>query len=335
VLVMKIRLAGPQYATRPAQEVYARELLRRMESAPGVQAAGISNWFFFSGAPAFPNDSSPDQRHVIRLNAASTGYLKALGMRLVKGRWLADTDSAAAVLLNESMVRQAFGAADPLGRSLSIPGPATVVGVVADLKYSQLDAEPPPEIYVRYQQVPSLRGTDVAVRAAGDAAALAPAMRKLIAQIDPSQPVYDVKTLDQALADTIAPRRFNLFLLGTFAAAALLLALVGIYGVIAYSVAARTREIGVRMALGAQGRQVVRMVVLEGMAIALAGVVAGLAAAWRLTGLMASLLYDVKPDDPATFGAVGMALAVTALLACWGPAVKAARVDPILALRHE
>ncbi|MEX2261343.1 MAG: ABC transporter permease [Bryobacteraceae bacterium] len=335
VLVMKVRLAGSQYGERPAQEAYMRELLQRMESAPGVQAAGISNWFLFSGAPPFPNDTSPDRTHVIRLNAASTGYLKAVGMRLVKGRWLTETDSAASVLLNESMARQAFGSVDPIGRRISIPEAVTVVGVVSDLKYSKLDAEPPPEVYVRYQQMPYLRGADIAVRAAGDPSALAPAIRKLISEIDPAQPVYDVKTLDQALADSIAPRSFNLFLLGTFAAAALLLAVVGIYGVIAYSAAERTREIGMRMALGARRNQVVRMVVLDGMAIALAGILAGLAAALGLTRLMANLLYEVKANDPSTFAAVATTLAATALLACCIPAVKAALVDPIIALRHE
>jgi len=255
-------------------------------------------------------------------------------MRLVKGRWLNHADSAGVVLLNESMARQAFGASDPIGRLLSIPEPATVVGVVADLKYSKLDAAPPPELYVPYQQAPLL-GRDVAVRTAGDPATLAPAIRKLISNIDPSQPVYDVQTLEQALAASIAPRRFNLSLLGTFAAAALLLALVGIYGVIAYSVAERTREIGVRMALGAQRRLVVRMVVREGMAMALAGTAAGLAAASGLTRWMASLLYDVKTNDLSIFAAVAVALTASALLACWAPALKAAWVDPSVALRHE
>jgi putative ABC transport system permease protein len=233
------------------------------------------------------------------------------------------------------MARQAFGAVDPIGRRISTPDPATVVGIVADLKYSQLDADPPAEIYLPYQQGPFFSGSSVAVRTAGDASAMAPAMRKLISNIDPTQPVSNVKTLEQALSDSIAPRRFNLFLLGTFAAVALLLALVGIYGVIAYSVAERTREIGLRMALGAQRREVVRMVVREGMAMALAGMAGGLAGAWGLTHLMDSLLYGVKANDPGTFGVVAAALAATAVLACWVPALKAARVDPMVALRYE
>jgi putative ABC transport system permease protein len=335
VLTMKLRLAGPQYREEPAQQAYMRELLRRMESAPGVESAGVSTWCLFEGVP-FPSDTKPKQQHVIRLNAASTGYLKAMGMRLLRGRWLNDADSGGgSVLLNESMARQAFGAVDPIGRRISTPDPATVVGIVADLKYAQLDADPPAEIYVPYRQSPFFGGASLAVRTAGDALAMAPAMRKLISGIDPTQPVYNVKTLEQALADSVAPRRFNLFLMGTFAAAALLLALVGIYGVIAYSVAERTREIGVRMALGAQRHEVVRMVVREGMAMALAGMATGLAGAWGLTHVIASLLYDVKANDPATFAAVAAALAATAMLACCVPALKAARVDPMVALRYE
>jgi len=333
ILTMKIRLTGDRYSEKPAQEAYVRELLRRVASAPGVDAAGVSNWFLWDGVP-FPSDTSPNQSHVIRLNAASTGYLQALGIRLLRGRWLGDAESGA-VLLNRSMARQAFGAVDPLGRRISTPAPATVVGIVADLKYSHLDADPPAEIYLPYQQAPFFGGASVAVRTSGDAAAMGPAMRKLISGIDPTQPVYNVKTLAQALSDAIAPRRFNLFLLGTFAAVALLLALVGIYGVIAYSVAARTREIGVRMALGAQRRAVVRMVVREGMAMALAGLAAGLAGAWGLTHLIASLLYEVKAGDPPTFAAAAGALVATAMLACWVPARSAARVDPMVALRYE
>jgi putative ABC transport system permease protein len=335
ILTMQVRPAGPQYREEPAQQAYIRELLRRVESAPGVEAAGVSTWSLFEGVP-FPSDTAPNQQHTIRLNAASTGYLKALGIRLLRGRWLSDTDSSGhAVLLNESMARQAFGAVDPIGRQIATPEPATVAGIVADLKYSQLDADPPAEIYVPYQQGPFFSGVSVAVRTAGDASAIAPAIRKQISGIDPTQPLSKVKTLEQALADSIAPRRFNLFLLETFAAVALLLSLVGIYGVIAYGVAERTREIGVRMAMGAQRHEVVLMVVRDGMAMALAGMAAGLAGAWSLTHLMASLLYDVKANDPATFAAASVGLAVTALLACWIPALKAARVDAVVALRCE
>ncbi|HZY58716.1 MAG TPA: FtsX-like permease family protein, partial [Candidatus Binataceae bacterium] len=322
------------YDAHSAQEAFLREVLRRAESLPGVQAAGISTWSFFLGPSSFPSDTAPQQR-VIRESACSPGYLKALGVRLIGGRWPSDTDPATNVVLNQGMARQAFGAADPIGKQISIPGPVTVVGVVSDLNYSRLDADPAPEVYIPYRSFPILRGMDLEVRTAGDALTLAQPLRKLLSEIDRGQPAYDVQTLEQALADSIAPRRFNLFLLGTFAAAALLLAVVGVYGVIAYSVAERTREIGVRIALGAQSTQVIRMVVREGITIALAGTAAGLAAAFALTRLMQSLLYEVRSNDPSTFAFVAAALIATALAASCLPALRAARIDPIIALRYE
>jgi putative ABC transport system permease protein len=272
----------------------------------------------------------------VRMSVVSPGYLKALGVRLVKGRWLQDPDGGDIVMLNESMAREAFGNRDPIGRKLSVTDPAPkVVGLVGDLRYSQPDQPPPAEIYVGFRQfLQFLRGSTVALRTSGNPLALAPEIRKLISDIDPSQPVYNIQTLEQALADSIAPRRFNLFLLGSFAAAALLLAIVGIYGAIAYSVAQRTREIGVRLALGAERSGVVRMVVREGMSVALAGIAAGLAAALDLAPVIAKLLYDVKPNDPWT-GAVTLTLAGTALADCCGPALKAAWIDPGVTLRKE
>ncbi|HEY7391983.1 MAG TPA: ABC transporter permease [Bryobacteraceae bacterium] len=335
VLILKLRFAGPQYSARPARERYVREALRRLETAPGVEAAGAGNWFTFAGSPALPSDPSPDRTHVLRESAASTGYLKAMGVQLLKGRWLTDNESAGAVLVNESLARDAFGSTDPIGRKLFVSEAApVVVGVVSDLKYSRLDEETQPEFYVRFQQFLPV-DTTIAVRTAGDPLTLAPAIRKLISGIDPSQPVYNMQTLEQFLADSIAPRRFNLFLLGSFAAAALLLAVVGIYGAIAYSVAQRTREMGVRLALGAERGRVILMVVREGMGVALAGIVVGLAAALGLAPVIANLLYDVKPTDPWALGAVAAGLALIALAACLAPALRAASIDPVVALRYE
>ncbi len=340
VLVMKLRLAGPQYAPNAVQdgtERYVRELLRRLEQAPGVEAAGIGNWVLLAGVHGLPNDPTPTQTHVLRITFSSPGYLQALGARLLKGRWLTDRDTGKAILMNQSMAREAFGKADPVGRKLSVPAPDTVVvGVVADLQYSQLDQAPRAEIYVGLDGfVKFLRTSTVAVRTARDPLTLAPALRKMISEIDPSQPVYNIETLEQSLSDSIAPRRFNLFLLGSFAAAALLLAIVGIYGAIAYSVAQRTREIGVRLALGAERGRVVCMVVREGMSVALAGILAGLAAVLSLAPVIAKLLYQVKANDPWTLAAVALSLAATALAACCAPALKAAWIDPAITLRSE
>ncbi len=157
----------------------------------------------------------------------------------------------------------------------------------------------------------------------------------MVQRLDPSQPPYGIMTLENALAESVAPRRFNLLLLGTFAASAVLLAVIGIYGVMSYAVTQRTREIGIRMALGARRGEIVRLVVGQGMAVALTGIAAGTAAALGLTRLIATLLFDVKPNDPLTFAAVVIALTATALLASWVPALRAARVDPLLALRYE
>jgi putative ABC transport system permease protein len=207
--------------------------------------------------------------------------------------------------------------------------------VVGDLKISRLDAHPDPEILIPYTQAPVFCRLDVLVKTARSPAAVLPEVRKIVQRLDPSQPPYGITTLESALAESIAPRRFNLFLLGSFAGGALLLALIGIYGVMSYAVTQRTQEIGVRMALGARHGEIVRMVVSQGMAVALTGIVTGTAAALGLTRLMGSLLFDVKPNDPMTFAAVAVGLTAITLVASWLPAFKASRVDPLVALRCE
>jgi putative ABC transport system permease protein len=275
-------------------------------------------------------------------HSVSAGYFQAMGMRLAAGRWLTDREPTAAVMANESFARAVFGNGDAIGRRMTTPGPspaqnssAVIVGVVGDLRYAKLDARPAPETYIPYRQAASLRSMDVVVRTAGDPAAVAEPVRQIVAGLDRTQPVYDVETLEQALADAIAPRRFNLLLLGIFAAVALVLAAVGIYGVMGYAVAQRTHEIGVRMALGARRPEVLRMVVVQGMAAAGVGIVLGIGAALGLTRLMASLLYEVTPTDIPTFGAVCGILALAALLACFIPGFRASKVDPAIALRHD
>ena len=340
-LVMKVSLSGPNYAPMPAQISYMNQVLERAQSVPGVEAAGIHNTpvrglVGVEGQPPFPPGQAPQTSY----HSVSAGYLRAIGMVVVKGRWVTDDEPNTVAVVNEAFARRVFGTSDPIGRRIRIPRQhpapvATIVGVVGNLKYSKLDAEPEPETYIPYRQSPFVRSVDVIVRTVGDPARVAPAVRKVISAIDARQPVFDLKTLEQLLSESIAPRRFNMFLLGTFAATALLMAMVGIYGVIAYSVTQRTHEIGVRMALGAQRPQVVRMVMWQGLGIVLCGIGTGLIAALGLTRLMASLLYDVQPTDAPTFAVVACALAITALLAIWGPAVRAAQVDPMIALRYE
>ena len=330
ILVMRVSLSGPQYRSWPPQEAYLYELLRRVNTAPGVLAAGIDCGTFNTAVRV----EGAQQTSAVRF--VSPGYLRAIGVPLIKGRWPTDGESLDVVLVNQTFARNLADGRDPVGRPIGgsfLSG--TTVGVVADFKYWQLDAEPRPEVYMAYEWSPVVRSVRVIVRTSGDARLAASSIRKLISEIDRAQPVYELQTLEQALSDSIAPRRFNMFLLGTFAATALLLGLIGIYGVIAYSVAQRTNEIGIRRALGAQRGDIVRMVVWQGMRMALAGIGVGLVAALGLTRLMASLLYDVKANDPLTFVAVALTLAATALLACWAPALKAASVDPTVALRCE
>ena len=333
-LLMKVSLS--EAADQPRRVSYLDELVRRIESIRGVRAAGIAKidqYLLQSASSARPPVVDRFQESLV-----SRGYFGAIGLQLVRGRWLAENDSPDATIINETMARRVFGISDPIGQRIERLGrPIQVVGVVANLKYSKLDADPGPEIYRAWSGnlSPGRLTVSVAVRIPGDPLAIAPTARKLVSGIDPTQPVYDVESLQQALSQSIAPRRFNLFLLASFAAAALLLAVVGIYGVVAYSVTQRAREIGIRMALGAQRGEVVGMVVRQGMATAVSGIAIGLVAAWGLTRFMASLLYDVKPNDPSTFALVAVALTSTVVLAAWGPALKAARVDPLVALRHE
>ena len=334
ILTMTIELPAAKY------RAYADALLRRVESLPGVEAASLNGHgatlvrATVEGAPPL----RPDQpQPPVFLNPTSAGLAGVMGLRVMNGRWITDSEPAPVAVFNESLARRLFAGDDPVGRRVQL-GPSltvTVVGVVADLKYSKLDESPGAELYVPYSHGRDLRRITLVVRTTGEPLAVVPALQTIVSGIDKTLMPFDVMTLEQALADTIVPRRFNLFLLSAFAMAAVSLALIGVYGVIAYAVAQRTHEIGVRMALGAERRDVLRMVVGQGMRIALTGIVLGLVVAAGLTRLMASLLYDVEPTDPLTFVAVAAALATTAFVACGGPALKAAFVDPAIALRHE
>jgi putative ABC transport system permease protein len=341
-VVMHVTLAG---AAR------VDELLSRVAVLPGVEACGISNARLRGFIQAEGVEFPPNQAPQTVFHTVSAGYFRAMGMRLAAGRWLTDRESEPVVMVNQAFARRVFGREDVVGRRvrtgsaglvISQPGApasqnvmASIVGVVADLRYTALDQEPGPETYLPYRQSGSLRGMDVVLRAFGDPSPAAGAARKTIAAIDPAQAVYDVQTLEQALADSIAPRRFNLLLLGTFAGAALLLAVVGVYGVMSFAVSQRTHEVGVRMALGAGRGQVVRMMVRHGLLVAAVGLGAGLAAAFALTRLIRGMLYEVGPADPWTFAGVCAVLAAAVWAACWIPARRAAAVDPMVALRVE
>lgn len=342
IVTMKVALSGPSYQGREGQIAYFDRLVNRASAAPGVTAVGITNvpvrGIVRVEGIRFPEQQTPGSTY----HSVSAGYFQAMGMRLMAGRWLTDREPSPAVMVNESFARAVFGKDDPLGRRMRVPSSspgkeplATIVGVVADMRYAKLDAQPTPETYIPYREAVYVRSMDILVRTAGDASAMAGTISMLIADADRTQPVYDVQTVEQALASSIAPRSFNLLLLGIFAAAALVLAVVGIYGVMGYAVAQRTHEIGVRMALGARRGEVVRMVVQQGMATSAAGIAVGAAAALGLTRVMGSLLYETAPHDGPTFAVVCGILAGAAFLTCCLPALRASKVDPVVALRYE
>lgn len=333
LVVMKISLTGPAYASKPQQIAYYEEALRRLAGVPGVELAGAGNSPLMGVVSLDGTSIDPDAPPVTTtIHSASEDYLRAIGIRLVEGRAMSDSEPDPAAVVNQAFVRLIARGQNPLGKHTQW---GTIVGVVTDLKYSKLDAEPGPEIYVPYRQSVYIQAMDLVVRSRRDPHALEPELREAVAGIDKSQPVYGIQTLEESLADSIAPRRFNMLLLAIFATIAVLLAAVGIYGVLSYTVAQRTQEIGVRIALGARQSEVVGMVVRQGMWVTGGGVLAGLGGALWLTRLMTGLLYGVQPWDVPTFAVVCGTTIVAALAACWIPARRAAQVDPVIALRYE
>jgi putative ABC transport system permease protein len=330
---MKLFLSGTAYRDPANCLAYARRLLETLGRIPGIEAAAVTSAYGHGPAQVEGMTFPPGQAPLVRERNASSAYARVVGLPLLAGRWIKDDEPAPVVMVNESFARRVFAGRNPLGRKLR--GGAIIVGVVGDLKMIRLDAAAEPEVLIPYQRTSTPRRVDVLFKTSQSPTSVIQEVRHAIARLDPAQPPYAVGTLENALAESIAPRRFDLLLLGAFAASAVLLALIGIYGVMSYAVARRTPEIGVRMALGARRAEIVGMVVRRAMAVAGSGVVAGILAALGLTRLMASLLFDVKPNDVETFAVVSAALTLTALFASWLPALKASRIEPVTALRHE
>jgi putative ABC transport system permease protein len=339
-----------RYNTQEKRTEFYRQLLTRVEALPGVSSAAVSQSVPLSGeehgaqfmvvgrAPA-PDGSD---RHGSIYHRVSEGYFKTLGVRLLRGRNLNERDTAGApgvALINESLARRVFPGEDPLGKQITLAGddkprPREIVGVVSDTRYVTPDVEPYSEIYVSYLAEPWFH-MSLVVRATGDPAALVNGMREEVTALDKDVPLANVKEMEQYVHDSLSPQRFSALLLTLFAVAALGLAALGVYGVISNSVARRTHEIGIRIALGARRGDVLKFVVGQGMRPVLLGLGVGLAGAFALTRLMESLLYGVSAFDPSVFAGVSLLLAATALVACYLPARRATQVDPMSALRHE
>jgi predicted permease len=338
ILTMRVDFTGAPYREPGRRQAFAASALERLAAVGGIRDVALTSGG--DSSMLITEEGKPEDRSRpgATVSAVSSDFASILGMPLIRGRWLADQEPEGAILINETLARTQFDG-DPIGRRIRLPwlGKITfvpIVGIVGDMKYSKIDADLGPEVFAHYSRTPMF-GLTITARTDGDPLAVAAEARATLAGIDRTQSVYDVQTMEQALVESIAPRRFNLTLLMSFAGVALFLAAVGLYGVVAYVVAERTSEIGIRMALGAQRARVVRMIVRDGAPSIVAGIGAGLVAAAAMARVMTDLLYGVEPTDVPTFVLVTVVLALIAFLGCAIPALKAAMVDPAIALRAE
>jgi putative ABC transport system permease protein len=273
-------------------------------------------------------------------NTAMPNYFETIGIPLLKGRLFGKEDQAnrpSVIVINRTMAERFWPNQDPLGKQVKLAEgdtTATVIGVVGDAKHYWLEEEQKPQMYDTYSQDPGIFATAV-LRTSVDPLSLTEQVRQAIWKVDADQPMWKIRTVEFLVNRSTADRKFLMALMGIFAALALILTIIGLYGVISYLVNQRTQEIGIRMALGAQLGDILRMVLKQGMVLVLTGVALGLAAAWMLTRLMSRLLYQVSATDPLTFVGIALLLITVALLACYIPARRATKVDPLVALRYE
>jgi putative ABC transport system permease protein len=349
VLTMRVSLLPAKYPEGEPRVQLLRQTVEHLKAIPGVQSAGavlslplggdtflVGRSLIREGHPATPEESS----NALYL-AATPDYFRTLQIPVIRGRGFTEQDTAQnpkVVIVNETLARQLWPGESPIGKHFTIwrdeKFPREIVGVDVDTKPS-LDDEAGPQMYVPYAQDSSWGGMSLVIRTNGDPTAMTAAVRNEIRALDKGIPIFNVKTMNDVLVTSVGPRRTPMLLLSAFAGVALLLAMIGIYGVTAYYVTQRTQEIGIRMALGAQMSDVVKLVLKSGMTLALIGLAVGLAGAFALTRLMSSLLFGVNPTDVVTFATVSLCLLVTALIACYLPARRATKVDPLVALRYE
>ncbi|MEP6707206.1 MAG: ABC transporter permease [Pyrinomonadaceae bacterium] len=348
VLAMETSLPRDEYKDDSKRLDFYKQLLGRVGSLPGVTKAGAvnlvpfssaddSNTFQIVGQPPFPKGQEP----YVEVRVATPGYFDAIGTMLRSGRLFNEQDDAKAarvVLINETFARRFLPRQQPIGQRLDLGGSGKeareIIGVVADVKNDDLDEQPDPSVYLPYSQN-ILRTMNLVIRTTQDPTPLASAVRSEVRSLDATLPVSNVKTVSQMIYERISPKRLMTYILAVYALCALLLAAVGIYGVMSYAVTQRTQEIGIRMALGARAADVLKLVIKNGMSLALIGVGIGLAGAFALTRLLANLLFHVTSTDTATFAGVSTCLILVALLACYVPARRATKVDPLVALRDE
>jgi putative ABC transport system permease protein len=351
VLTMNIGLPAARYPKPENSIQFYQQITDRIAAIPGVKAAGITSVmpltsnFDGRGLAVEDHPRPRGEELTVDLYVVTPGYLKAMETPLLRGRPIADADrdqSDKVALINNTMARALWPEQDPVGRRIRFAGDdgtdaqawRTIVGVVSDVSQYSLDQKPPMQIYLPHAQFPTSFNT-VVVKTTGDPAAFTGAVKNEILAVDKDQAVFSIATLEELLSESILVRRFLMLLLTVFAAIALILAAIGIYGVMSFAVTQRTQEIGIRMALGAQTRDVLKLVLKNGLVLAIIGVVVGMVSAFALTRLMRSLLFGVTTTDAATFAVVPLGVIAVVLLACYLPARRAAKVDPLVALRYE
>jgi putative ABC transport system permease protein len=337
----------PRYNENTRRIQFYEQTLERLAALPGVEGVGASSHLPFTGfnmgagVRVEGQMTREGERPVALVTSINPDYFRTMGIGLRAGRAFdnGDTQSAPSVaVLSEALSQRLFPDDDPLGKRITVSGSGaqltTVIGVVGDIRHQGLDRQSEDAVYLSYRQWPR-PSMSLVLQSTGDPSGLAPALRAAIQEVDPALPLYQVMSLEERLSNSVARRRFHLWFLSGFALLALVLAGVGVYGVISYITTQRTHEVGIRMALGAQRADLIRLFINQGMALVLLGVGIGLAGAFAVTRVMTSLLFEVSADDRLTFVSVALLLSLIALLACYGPARRASRIDPLAALRHE
>ena len=351
LLTMKVNLSEVKYPDRERRAAFFDEVMRRVRELPGVQSAAVAgnlpltyNGDSMSISVEGVPDPPPDQQPDVIFRAIGPGYFGTMGIPIVRGRDFTDQDngdSKEAVIISEKTAQQFWPGQDPIGKKLK-PGLSTssspwreVIGIVKDVRQNDFVASPKRQMYFTYRQLKNIAANALVVRTSMEPMSLAVPVRNAIWSVDKDQTVADIDTMDHIVAQAVARQRFSMLLLGLFAALALLLASIGIYSVMSYSVAQRTREIGIRMALGARRADVLQMTVKQALNLVAIGMVIGLAAAFLLTRVLASLLFGISATDPITFIGISVVLLAVAILASYLPALRATKVDPIIALRAQ
>ncbi len=350
-LTFSLTLPEDSYATAERQAIFADELVRRLRAVPGVRDAGVSMGlpltgmsfslsFEVSGKPKPADGEEPSAQ----VRVVSPEYFRTMGIPVRRGRTFTDGDrqgSTPVLVMTETAAKRFFPGENPIGRHItfgwsrdSVHLQGDVVGIIGDVKQSELSTAALPEIYVPFAQWP-VEYVQAVIRTTGEPHSVESAARAVVHELDPNLPMYEVRTLERIVAESVARPRFYMLLLASFAAVALLLSAVGIYGVIAYLVTMRTRELGIRIALGASHADVLRLVMGESVRVTLVGLAIGIAGALLLSRLLATLLFGVAPTDPLTFALVALTLGAVALAASIIPARRAAKLDPLLAIRAE